>query len=165
MDPFNEATSENKESNKISSKFNIGDEIKSNYILKNIFTYIHQKRKLETIKINKKLQKKINLGIDDYKECCSKYSSIIIEITPLQNKSGKFINIANKEEEQYYHIYFDDVKEEIKRYYLIENEKVSKIKKDIIIHKFINILNLFNFYIIKWILLIARLKKIKNKIK
>ena len=131
MDPFNEATSENKESNKISSKFNIGDEIKSNYILKNIFTYIHQKRKLETIKINKKLQKKINLGIDDYKEFCSKYSSIIIEITPIRNKSGKFINIPNKEEEQYYHIYFDDNKEEIKRYSLKENEKVSKIKIEI----------------------------------
>ena len=128
MDPFNGSTEKNKEQNKISSKFNIVDEIKSSYILKNIFSYMHPRRKFETIKINKKIQEKMNLGIDDYKECCSKYSSIIIEITPLQNKSGKFINIANKEEEQYYHIYFDDVKEEIKRYYLIENEKVSKIK-------------------------------------
>ena len=40
---------------------------------------------------------------------------------------GNFINIKNKEDEKYYHIYFDEDKEEIKRTYLNKNDKVSKI--------------------------------------
>ena len=40
---------------------------------------------------------------------------------------GNFININNKEDEKYYHIYFDEDKEEIKRTYLNKNDKVSII--------------------------------------
>ena len=41
--------------------------------------------------------------------------------------SIKFINI-DEEDEIYYHIYFNDNKEEIKRYYLYINENVIKIR-------------------------------------
>ena len=52
---------------------------------------------------------------------------IEIEVTPAKNKYGKFINIK-KEEESFYHIYFNDNKEEeIKRNFLNENDKVAKI--------------------------------------
>ena len=45
---------------------------------------------------------------------------------PVNNKFGKFINM--NENEKYYHIYFNDNEEEIKRNYLKKNEKVAKIK-------------------------------------
>ena len=46
---------------------------------------------------------------------------------PINNKYGEFINIDN-EDEIYYHIYFNDNKEEIKRKYFNKNDNVSKIK-------------------------------------
>ena len=62
---------------------------------------------------------------DDYKE----YTQIEIEIIPNKcstNNKNNFINIKNSK--GYYHIYFNDNKEEIKKYYLTENDKVEKIK-------------------------------------
>ena len=50
------------------------------------------------------------------------------ELIPSKNEYGKFMNILNKEEEKYYHIYFNDSKEEIKRYHLTDNDKVTKIR-------------------------------------
>ena len=46
------------------------------------------------------------MSINDYKEYCL----IDIEIKPINNKSGKIINIK-KEDAKYYHIYFNDNKE------------------------------------------------------
>ena len=48
------------------------------------------------------------------------------KIKPVSNKYGKFINM--NENEKYYHIYFNDNKEEIKRNYFNKNDNVSKIK-------------------------------------
>ena len=50
-----------------------------------------------------------------------------IELKLVDNKYNKFINISDKEKE-YFHIYLDDSKEEIKRNYLKKNEKVYIIK-------------------------------------
>ena len=86
-----------------------------------------ERKYLEILKINKKIQNRLNISIKDYKECSELYSSIGIELKPVENKYGKFINIPDKDKE-YYHIYFDDSNEEIKRNYLEENEKVKKIK-------------------------------------
>ena len=55
------------------------------------------------------------------------YSSIEIELKIVDNTYGEFINIPY-EEEEYYHIYFDNSIEEIKRNYIEDNEKVKKIK-------------------------------------
>ena len=45
----------------------------------------------------------------------------------MENKYGDFINI-NKENEEYYHIYYNDNKnEQIKSTPLNENDKISKI--------------------------------------
>ena len=76
-------------------------------------------------KYNKKIKERLNLNINNYKEYCETYSSIEIELVPVKDKFGKFINI--KENQLYYHIYFNNNKEEIKRYYLNENDKVNKI--------------------------------------
>ena len=53
---------------------------------------------------------------------------IEIEIIPTKDQYGKFINI-NENDKLYYHIYFNDNKEEIKnKYYIEEEDKVTKIK-------------------------------------
>ena len=79
---------------------------------------------LYIVKYNKKIKKRLNINIDDYKE----YSELIeIEIKPINNEYGKFINIKD-EDKLYYHIYFNNNKEEIKRNYINENEQIYLIK-------------------------------------
>ena len=85
-----------------------------------------QKRKnLKFFKYNKNVQNRLNLSSKDYKA----YSEEIeIEIIPTKDIFGKFININNNDK-LFYHIYFNDNKEEIKNKYEIEEEdKVTKIK-------------------------------------
>ena len=66
------------------------------------------------------------MTIDNYKEYLEKYSSIEIELMPAKNRYGKFINIQD-EDKLYYHIYFNNNKEEIKRTYINEDDNVEKI--------------------------------------
>ena len=63
------------------------------------------------------------MNLNDYID----YSDIEIELIPARYKYGKFINILKKEEEPYFHIYFDDRPNRIKRNYLYENENIQKI--------------------------------------
>jgi len=74
------------------------------------------------IKYNKNIMKRINIIIDNYKEYCEKYSSIKIEIKPVNNKYSKFINI-NSEDEKYYHIYFNNEKRKQKEIILMKMKK------------------------------------------
>jgi len=101
--------------NKIESK-DIFKNLKSNYILKKLFNNLMKKKKLDIIKYNKNIKDRINISIEDYKGYSEIYSSVEIEIKPFENIYGKFINI-NEEKKMYYHIYFNDNKEEIKRNY------------------------------------------------
>jgi surface protein len=105
------------------TKFSFNN-IKSGYILKQICKNIERKKLIEILRYNKILQNKLNINIDEYKE----FSNIEIEIIPIKRKYGNFININNEKDFSYYHIYFDDDKEEIKRTYIKEEEYVSKIK-------------------------------------
>jgi len=108
----------------IESKINYLAEIKSAFVLKKILINMSHYIKFEIIKYNKNLQNKLNINIDEYK----KYSTIGIELIPSKNKYGKFININNNEEEKYFHIYFNNSKKEIGRNYILQNEKINKIK-------------------------------------
>jgi len=113
---------ENVESNPFIGK------IKSKYILSKICENITKKQKLEIVKYNKKIQNRLNLDIKDYKEYFEKYTPIEIEIIPIEDEYCHFINI-NENDGIYYHIYFNDNKEEIKNKYEIkEEDKVTKIK-------------------------------------
>ena len=103
------------------------ENIKSDYFLELIITHMKRNRKLKIMKSNKKLQKRLNLSIKDYIEYSQFYSSVEIELKLIDNKWGKFINISDKEKE-YYHIYFNNSNEEIKRNNLNKNEKVKIIK-------------------------------------
>ena len=128
MEPKDTPTKEKeKEKSKLINSDNILQNLKSDYFIQKFFDYIQKRRKLKTIRYNKSIQKRINLNINHYKEYSEKYSSIEIEIKPMENKYGDFINI-NKENEEYYHIYYNDNKnEQIKSTSLNENDKISKI--------------------------------------
>ena len=103
------------------------EDIKSNVILKKIFEIIQKNKLLDIANYNKKLQKRLNLTINDYKEYSQIYSSIEIELKIEDNKYNKFINISSNNK-KYYHIYFDDSKEEIKRNYFKIDEKIKTVK-------------------------------------
>ena len=101
------------------------ENLKSDFIFKKIISFMKINKSLSIMKYNKKLQKRLNISINDYKE----YSEVEIELKLAYGKSGKFkfINIP-KEDKEYYHIYFDNSNEEIKRRYVEFYEKVQIIK-------------------------------------
>ena len=105
--------------------------LKCDFFIKNIFVLLADKKLLELIKCNKKLQKIMDVNINNYKIYHEIYTSIELEMTLQKERYGKFINIKD-EDKKYYHIYFNNnKKEEIKRYELNNDDNVSKI--DIII--------------------------------
>ena len=95
--------------------------LKSNYILKQIFAHIKINIFLNIIRYNKLFQQKLNKDINDYKL----NSKTIIDIIPESNSNDKFINLID---ENRIHIYFDNNPEEIKRNCLKEDETIKKIK-------------------------------------
>ena len=99
------------------------ENLKSDYILKKLFGMIQKDKSLEIIRFNKKLKKKLNINIDDYKQCCK----IEIELKLSYYKYGQFINIPDKEKE-YCHIYFDNSNQEKFRNYIGPYDKYSMIK-------------------------------------
>ena len=105
---YNNLISKEKEKNQIKSIAKY-ENIKTNYFLEKVFNNLEEKKKLQIVKYNKNIKNRINININDYKE----YSSIEIEIKPVNNKYGQFINIKD-EDKLYYHIYFNNNKEEIK---------------------------------------------------
>ena len=141
MESCNNVSKENNKENENAKPNPNIDNIKSRLILSKIYNNMTIKKKLEIVKYNKKVQNILNLSLKDYKEYPKTYSSIEIEIIPCKEKYGKFINIKENDR-SYYHIYFNDNKEEIKNkyrikeedgvtkyeYYIEEKDKVTKIK-------------------------------------
>ena len=119
---------ENNKENESAKPNPLTENIKSRYILLKIYDNMTKKKKLEIVKYNKRIQNRINLSVKNYKEYSETFTQIEIEIIPTKDKYGKFIHI-NKNDRLYYHIYFNDNKEEIKNKYSIrEEDKVRKIK-------------------------------------
>ena len=119
--------SKNKIEKEQQNKLNHLESIKSTYVLKSIFSYLHKKKSLEIIQKNKKLQEKLKISLNDYKKYSEKYSTIEIEIIPIKSKKGNFIHIC-RNEKKYYRIYFDNNKKKVKRDYLTKDDDVKKIK-------------------------------------
>ena len=107
------ASKENNKENESAKPNPIIENIKSRYILSKIYNNMTKKKKLEIVKYNKRIQNRLNLSANDYKEYSETFTPIEIEIIPKKGKYGKFIDI-NKNDKLYYHIYFNDNKEEIK---------------------------------------------------
>ena len=104
---------------------NLLNNIKCKYIFKQIFEKLKQKILLDIIKYNTNIQKILDINLNNYKT----YKKIEIEIIPIINKKeeNKFINIKD-EFKSYYHIYFNDDKNEINRDYYTKNDGIKKIK-------------------------------------
>ena len=107
--------------------------IKSDYFLEKVFNNLEKKKKLNIVKYNKNVNKRLNVNINDYKEYSEKYSSIEIEIKPIEPINGEycdFFNIKTREEEdgRYYHIYFNNNEEEEKRNFISKYEEIKIIK-------------------------------------
>ena len=116
---------ENEKLNLIKSK-NKFINLKSDYFIQKLFDYMEKRISLKIIKCNMNIQKRLNININNYKDFSEKFSSIELEIIPVQNKYGSFIKIK-KENKKYFHIYFNNNKEEIKKTELNKEDIVSKI--------------------------------------
>ena len=126
MKSKDEANILREESNKIKIKAYL-KLVKSKFILKQIFKNLKRNKILQITKYNKNMQKKIDLTFNDFKEYPKKYSNIEIEIIPIENKYGKYINIINKSDEAYFNIFFNNDKKSIKSNTLNKLDKVKKI--------------------------------------
>ena len=93
-----------KESEKKVEMKNILNLSKSSVILKKIFQNVIRIKALEMIKHNKKLQKRLNINFNDYKEYSEIYTPIEIELLIKKNPSFKFINVIDHQE--CFHIFF-----------------------------------------------------------
>ena len=111
---------------KIKNKF---EKVKNDNFIEKLFNNMQKKRLLNILIYNKNMKKRININSDDYKEYSETYSSIEIEIEikPVVNKYDKIINFK-REDEKYYHIYFNNDKEELKRNYINKREEIETIK-------------------------------------
>ena len=112
---------ENNKENESAKPNPILENIKSDYFLRKLYDNMTKKKKLEIVKYNKKVQNRLDLGIKDYKEYSETFTPIEIEIIPTKGKYGKFIDIKENDK-LYYHIYFNDNKEEIKNKYKINKK-------------------------------------------
>ena len=100
--------------NQIESKVNF-ENLKSNYILKIIISYMKINKSLKVIKCTKTLQKRLNINIKDYKECYKlTCTPIELKLKLVDNDYGIFINISDKDK-KYIQIYFNNSNEEIKK--------------------------------------------------
>ena len=98
--------------------------IKSLNILKQITNHLTKNKLFKIINYNKLIQHKLDIGIIDYKKY---YEQIEIELIPInENVRNYFINI-NEEYKTYYHIYFNNDKNEIKQNYFNKNDNITKI--------------------------------------
>lgn len=100
--------------------------IKCLNIQKTILNYLTYKTILKFVKYNLKLQNKLKISLLNYEEYMKTYSEIIIELIPVENTSGIFINVR-KEDINYIHIYFNNNRVENKRNYIKPNEIIAKI--------------------------------------
>ena len=118
--------SENKKSITLNS-------IKSKYFLVNLFKHIKHIKSLDIMRYNKTIQTRLHITLETYKKYSQTFTPIEIELIPEKEKYCKIIHFLNDEEKQYYHIYINNSKEEIKRNYLNKNDDLTNIKIKIII--------------------------------
>ena len=74
---------------------------------------LQKKVLLQIIKNNKRIQKRLHININTYKEYFEIFTPIELEIIPMQNGEGKFINIK-KEDKDYFYIYLMKIKKKRK---------------------------------------------------
>ena len=99
--------------------------IKSKYILKIIFNNLTLKKGFQIVHYNKHIQKDLKLSLKDFKN----YSEIELELIPKKpNRLKEFFINPKPDDSKYFHIFFNNDKNETKRFYLKQNENITKIK-------------------------------------
>ena len=104
-------------------KINLLKIIKSKYVLKLIMDNIKENKLLNVIKYNKNIQDKLEIDINNYKD-----AQIQIEIFPIEIENKNIFINFQKKDEKYFHIYFDNQKEETKKNYFLRKKCPKKIK-------------------------------------
>ena len=141
MDSCNDINSEKRRKSKENNNKNYLKKIKSDYFLEKFLFSLSKKKLLNIIKYNKTTQNILDININNYKKYSEIYSPIEIEIIPVKDKYGTFINMITGFE-RFYHIYFNGSKKEVQKKYFTENDNVEKIKI-IIDYKIKSFMNLF----------------------
>ena len=88
---------------------NVLSNLKNDYFLIKLFDNLLKKKSLDIIKYNNYLKDRIKININNYKEYSEIYSPIELEIKPINDGYGNFINVY-KENENYFHFYFNNNK-------------------------------------------------------
>ena len=101
------------------------DSIKSNFVLKIILQNIGKNAYLRLLKNNKKLQSKLDLSINTYKEY---YNQIEIEIIPNEKSEEEKNIFMNASKVLDYKVYFKSSFDEEKRDYFTNKENITKIR-------------------------------------
>ena len=91
-------------------------DLKSKYVLDKLFRNLTIDKKLLIIRYNKKLQKRLDISVNDFKDNLKIEIEIMLSPYKTYKFYDSFINI-DKEKECFYHVYFDDDPKEIKIYY------------------------------------------------
>ena len=64
--------------------------------MQKLFDNMKKRISLKIIKCNMNIQKRLNVNINNYKDFSEKFSSIELEIIPIENKYGPFIKIKER---------------------------------------------------------------------
>ena len=102
--------------------------LKCDYFMINLFDIMKKNKTLKIVKFNKKLQKRLNININNYKEYSQLYSLIEIELKLDGNKYDEKNWFIYDKEKEYYHIYFDNSNEEIEKNNSKTQQNSSPIK-------------------------------------
>ena len=91
-------------------------DLKSKYVLDKLFRNLTIDKKLLIIRYNKKLQKRLDISVSDFKDNLKIEIEIIPSPDRIDKTEDKFINI-DKEKECFYHVYLNDNTKEIIKCY------------------------------------------------
>ena len=91
--------------------------------MKKIKQNLNQKRCLQLVKYNKKMQEKLDISIEDYRE----YNQIVFELYPNDEIGNIFFN-SIMIDSRYMHIYINDGKNEKKGSIIEHKDIIKKIK-------------------------------------
>ncbi len=104
------------------------EKLKCEYILKFIFEHLREKKNLKLIQHNKELQERLEISLNDYKKYKNRIEIVITPIPLQELKEGKNIFINIEEKKSFYHIYFNNSRNEAYRNYITKEDKVVKIR-------------------------------------
>ena len=125
---INKATNNKSNQRTIVKTNNLFERLNCDYILRYIFEQLKEKKNLKLVRHNKALQERLEITLNEYKKYKNRIEIIITPIPIEDLKEGKNIFININENKSFYHIYFNNGREEAKRNYITKEDKVTKIR-------------------------------------